>query len=391
MIMARQMRLFRRRLGDERGSVGILMAMFAFVVVGMLMMTWNTAQLSKEKMRLQNAADAAALSHAVWQARGMNSIQNLNDEMYAALSAATQFSIIFIAVEAAAQAMDALRVVVILTPFVAPIARVLHTISMMVAGMSGYLSRYVVETMLCSLGGFYIYGSGGMGYWKAQRLAERNLADPLGGAFYPAKGNWGSDRLYAIGVSPEHPMDLVRLPIVEKDPGWHLFTGEPWTLSAAHSKVVGTLLTLMAGSPFAMPYYAVISGILGFEFGEGWDVSPLVSEGFKGDLTGKVENMGRLPEPSVWIARKQAGHIETLDFDLWKAQKGARPGAGDGMVAIAAAQCVTGDVVPRSKRWANGQQVQNRLAGFGTGATAKLVPVATALKEAEYEMSIIFH
>ena len=388
MIMARLVRLFRRRLGDERGSVGILMAMFTFVVVGMLMMTWNTAQLSKEKMRLQNAADAAALSHAVWQARGMNSIQNLNDEMYAALSAATQFSIVFIGVEAAAQAMDALRAVVILAPFVGPIARVLHTISMMVAGMAGYLSHHVVENMLCSLGGFYIYGSGGLGYWKAQRLAEKNLADPLGNVSAP---DWGFDRLYAVGVSPGHPKDIVCLPIVEKDPGWHLFTGEPWTLSAAHETALSLLMGLMAKSPFAMPYYAVIKGIMGFKFGEGWDVSPLVSEGFKGDLTGKVKRMGRLPEPSVWIARKQAGHVETLDFDLWKAQQGARPGAGDAMVAIAAAQCVTGDVVPRSQRWANGLRVQNRLAGFGTGATAKLVPVATALGEGRREMNVIFH
>ena len=389
MIVARQMRLFRSRLGDERGSVGILMAMFAFVVVGMLMMTWNTAQLSKEKMRLQNAADAAALSHAVWQARGMNSIQNLNDEMYAALSAATQFSIIFIGVEIAAQAMDALRFVPIVQLIAGPIARVLHTISMMLAGMSGFLVHNVVEVMLSSLGGFYVYGSGGMGYWKAQRLAEKNLADPLGGNFHPAGGGWGSDRLYAVGASTL-PKDLVRLPVVERDPeaGW--FKGEPWTLSVSHWRAIMILLHAMAASPVARPYWAVIKGIGGFDFGEDWSISPIVSEGFKGELTGKVTQMGRLPKPSVWVARKQAGHIETLNFDLWKAQEGSRPGAGADMVAIAAAQCVTGDVVPRSKR-PGGQAVQNRTAGFGTGATAKLVPVATALNEDRREMSIIFH
>lgn len=389
MIVARQMRLFRSRLGDERGSVGILMAMFAFVVVGMLMMTWNTAQLSKEKMRLQNAADGAALSHAVWQARGMNSIQNLNDEMYAALAAGTQFSYIFLGVEGAAQAMDALRVVVILTPFVAPIARVLHTISMMLISMSGYLIHNVVENMLSSLGGFYIYCSGGLGYWKAQFLAEKNLADQLGtGA---SLQNWGGAGFYAAGASTE-PKDLVRLPIVEKDSStWLIFSkGEPWTVEPAHWFALKALLGAMKVNPWSAPYYSVVAAV-GFDCGDRWSVDPLVSEGYKGDVNATdIKTMGRLPKPSVWVARKRAGHIETLNFDLWKAQERSRPGAGADMVAIAAAQCVTGDVVPRSKR-PGGQKVQNRTAGFGTGATAKLVPVATALKEGQYEMSIIFH
>ena len=78
------------RLASERGSVGVVMALVIFVVMGMMTMTWNTAQLSKAKMRLQNAADSAALAHAVWQARGMNAVQNINDEMYEALSLAAK-------------------------------------------------------------------------------------------------------------------------------------------------------------------------------------------------------------------------------------------------------------------------------------------------------------
>ena len=390
MIVARQMRLFRSRLGDERGSVGILMAMFAFVVVGMLMMTWNTAQLSKEKMRLQNAADAAALSHAVWQARGMNSIQNLNDEMYAALAAGTQFSYIFLGVEGAAQALDSLRTVLIVGLIAGPIATVLHTVSMMLMSMSGFLIHNVVENMLCSLGGFYIYCSGGLGYWKAQLLAEKNLADPLpGGA---SLSGWGGAGFYAAGASTE-PKDLVRLPIVEKASSkWLIFSlGEPWTVSVFHWGALTTMLHLMSIRIWSIPYYKVIMAV-GFDCGSRWSVDPLVSEGYKGDVNATdIKTMGRLPKPSVWVAWKRAGHIETLNFDLWKAQKGSRPGANDDMVAIAAAQCVSGDVVPRSKRAAGGKDVQNRTAGFGTGATAKLVPVATALNEAERGMGIIFH
>ena len=388
MIMARQVRFVRRRLGDERGSVGILMAMFAFAVVGMLMMTWNTAQLSKEKMRLQNAADAAALSHAVWQARGMNSIQNLNDEMYAALAAGTQFSYIFLGVEGAAQALDLLRPVLIVGLIAGPIATVLHTVSMMLMGMSGFLIHNVVENMLCSLGGFYIYGSGGMGYWKAQLLAEKNLADPLPGGALSQK-EWGGVGFYAAGASTE-PKDLVHLPIAEKESSSWIFLskGEPWTVEAPHWAAVQALLKAMSINPFSMAYYKIIEAI-GFDCGSQWSVDPFVSEGYDGDVNAtNIKKMGRLPKPSVWVARKRAGHVETLNFDLWKAQKGSRPGADDDMVAIAAAQCVSGDVLPRSKRPARNL---NRAAGFGTGATAKLVPVATALNEAEREMRIIFH
>ena len=45
------------------------------------------------------------------------------------------------------------------------------------------------------------------------------------------------------------------------------------------------------------------------------------------------------------------------------------------MIAISAAQCVTGDVVPHSKK-SEEDKTNQRPAGFGTGATAKLVPVS---------------
>ena len=75
-------RKMRARLASESGSVGVVVALVIFLVMGMLTMTWNTAEISKTKMRLQNAADSAALAHAIWQARGMNAVQNINDEMH---------------------------------------------------------------------------------------------------------------------------------------------------------------------------------------------------------------------------------------------------------------------------------------------------------------------
>ena len=104
---------WRRNLASERGSVGILVALVMFIVMGMLTMTLNTVQLSKEKIRLQNAADAAALEHAVWQARGMNQVQNINDEAYTACQTASVFLKFAAGLETAAKVVWAV-------PFVGP-------------------------------------------------------------------------------------------------------------------------------------------------------------------------------------------------------------------------------------------------------------------------------
>ena len=101
--MDKVMRIMRGRVASESGSVGVLVAFVIFLVMGMLTMTWNTAQISKTKMRLQNAADSAALAHAVWQARGMNVVQNINDEMYEGLSLAVKLRKIAEGLETAAQ------------------------------------------------------------------------------------------------------------------------------------------------------------------------------------------------------------------------------------------------------------------------------------------------
>ena len=103
----RARRMMMERLASEQGSVGVVVALVIFLVLGMLTMTWNTAQLSKAKMRLQNAADSAALAHAIWQARGMNAVQNINDEMYEALSLAVKLRNVAKVVEPIAIGFDA--------------------------------------------------------------------------------------------------------------------------------------------------------------------------------------------------------------------------------------------------------------------------------------------
>ena len=152
-------RTCRERLASERGSVGVVVALVIFLVLGMLTMTWNTAQLSKAKMRLQNAADSAALAHAVWQARGMNAVQNINDEMYEALSLAVKLRNVAKVVEPIAIAFDAASN----APFVGVIfkglAVAMHTIGVLTGGTGGWLAARICNMFLKYIERVYAWGA----------------------------------------------------------------------------------------------------------------------------------------------------------------------------------------------------------------------------------------
>lgn len=357
-MRARCVQFLRRRLGDDSGHVGILMAMALFVVVGMLMMTWNTAQLSKEKMRLQNAADSAALGFCVWQARGMNAVQNINDEMYVALSVADKLLMIATGFETAALACEALEWLPFAGIGFKIAAQAFHVIALLTGGMSGLLASRICPWILKPIGYFYAYGSTAFGWWGAQQLANCNRADPLGNGSLNL-GSFGRLGLYAVGISFPVP-DTVVLPLsIDEAAG----KKKPWTRGADTSYV------------FKITHYGIYKNLheaLGT--GKRWAFEPWVSR------RGSKKGVGVTPGPSIWIAHKYRGHVETLSLDQWQkdfSRSGVRKMP---MFAVAAAQCISGDVVAHSKKPGK-NEVNQRRAGFGTGATAKLVPVATALKE----------
>ena len=65
---------------DEKGQTMAFIAVIALVLVFLWAMVVNIGTLERERIRMQNAVDAAALSAAVWQARGYNilgMVQNL--------------------------------------------------------------------------------------------------------------------------------------------------------------------------------------------------------------------------------------------------------------------------------------------------------------------------
>ncbi len=69
---------------DEHGSVLLLTGMMAFVAAIFALMAMDTSQAIYNRIIVQNSVDAAADAAALWQARGCNMVQNLNNYHYEA-------------------------------------------------------------------------------------------------------------------------------------------------------------------------------------------------------------------------------------------------------------------------------------------------------------------
>lgn len=72
-----------KRLGTlrQRGQTLVLFLGFAAAMIGMLLIAFNSGQVSNAKMRAMNAADAAAYSGAVFEARSLNFQAYMNRAM----------------------------------------------------------------------------------------------------------------------------------------------------------------------------------------------------------------------------------------------------------------------------------------------------------------------
>ena len=365
--------IFRRmagRLKSERGSVGVVVALVIFLVMGMLTMTWNTAQLSKAKMRLQNAADSAALAHAVWQARGMNAVQNINDEMYEALGLALKLRTIGAVTEGVAMGLEALSAVPVIGAIFKGLAIAAHCIGVLTGGTAGWISARICKLFLKNIAMVYAKGSSLLGLWNAQQLAAQNeagLLAKLDGTKSTADSDSWHFGIYALWMS--WPIkDSFMLPLAESGKT----DGSPWKAEECNSFKISV-------APWLQIYDFCGSS-------EGWDIRPYVSK--RGDQEGlklkdgKVEKDGDevLPGPTLWVAFKLDKDIQTLPLDgFLKSEKAKTEETGRWthklpMFAVAAAQCVTGDVIPHSRKTEENKTNQ-RPAGFGAGATAKLVPV----------------
>ena len=77
-------RIFTRqieKLGNEEGQALVFVAMVGMVIFLFFAMSMNLAELINTKIKSQNAADAAAISGAVWQARAFNLMAATNENL----------------------------------------------------------------------------------------------------------------------------------------------------------------------------------------------------------------------------------------------------------------------------------------------------------------------
>lgn len=361
---------------DERGSVGVLVALVMFFVMGMLMMTWNTAQISKDKMRLQNAVDSAALAHATWQARSMNAIQNMNEEKYFALDLAIDLTKIGVVAEKLAQGFySAARAASAFPPAMLTLeglAWASRIVGYCAACTAGWMQTVVVPILdmfqqiyqWCPIAGFM----------NAQNFAAYNGANRL----FSTELKF-TDKESALFTASTIPItaqygQLFQLPVEKKKQN-----KKPWQYTASSD----TKTTFQGG------IFKTGAGVYKmFHAGESWDKEAFESKKLG---VGSGSAAAIYPEPVAWLAMKVGKQIETLPLELI-AGKGYQNVDSMPIFAIGAAQCITGDIVPH----ADNTSAKQRPIGFGTGATAKLVPVATVFSRINQEFgnigsSIFYH
>ncbi len=359
---------WRARIAGNQGSVGILMALVMFFVCGMLIMTWNTYTLSREKIRLQNAVDAAALEHAVWQARGMNTIQHLNDEGYDVMTTAITGYTIGAGVAVLAQAVNAIPVVGSI------LSTVLTAAGVIVIDVSTWMLE-VVLTCIKIIQKAWIYGTPLIAYLSAQQAAAMNGSTGIISHFVgkePATLTIGKVvkiglDLYAVGISLA-PKDTLLLPVetAKKDDN-----ALPWKPTTLCNTLFTTIRTNLVLSKIAW----LPTQVKGFE--------PTISK--KRGTGDKAKP--HLPAPTLWICLKAyPSHDSIQRFDQWLFAKAGKdfgsldaPGQSPfPILAYAVGQCVTGDIIEQTP--ADDKKVNPlRARGWGTGANAKLISLEEAL------------
>ncbi len=319
------------RLRSDRGSMGFVMVMVLFFACGMLVMTWNTYTLSRDKMMCQAAADAAALEHALWQARGMNLIQDINTEIYDTCELTQDIYTVAVIIGGAAM---------IIEPLFPPISEAIAAPIKILGQVVMYAGRYIQSFILPfeqALRHVYRF-TPVIGYLSAQQAAKYNGADPL----FVKK--WDFDIFgqnidlspYAIGIAGTTAIFM--LPLEKKEAKddlkgrWYLFQGPG----------------------------LIVFGYLGWGNPK-WDDVPYYAT---------KENVKTFIPATLWLCLKHSppeGWISA--FDNWF---GIDSDSKIPLFAYSCAKAYSGDVVMLSER-----KESYRPARYGTGANAVLVSLNT--------------
>ena len=208
------------------------------------------------------------------------------------------------------------------------------------------MANVVVGVVLKYTAIFYAKGSALIGYIAAQQLAEMNGAQGI----IPVSASVLGLRLglFALGFSPKIK-DTFMLPLQKAT-----------SSKAPLTRKNGTMKALFDTSSWKNLYKI-------FGIGKDWEWLPYTS-----DKTGKNAH---LPAPTIWVSMRWKNAIYTRELGAWSPEMAKAKMADSPMFALAAAQCICGDVIVHNVKTKSGT-VNQRPAGFGVGATAKLVPIA---------------
>ncbi len=163
-----------RRLSNDRGVAMLYTAVICMFILAVFSLIYDVARISEDKIQMQNAADAAALEFATWQARGMNTVQNLNQEIFNLDTAVLTMYL------TAAGAVYAGTAAAILTKGAAlPLKNACDIFAAFLMYGGIYVHHVVGIGMLQSLRHFYAYGTNVLAIISANEIATMNRADPI--------------------------------------------------------------------------------------------------------------------------------------------------------------------------------------------------------------------
>lgn len=216
----------RRCVRDDEGAVLLYTVVISFFLLAVFSLIFDVARVSETKMRMQDAADSAALQFATIQARGMNTVQNINNDIYNTSEAAITLYGIGTGLAHGAQIAYASGVA-------SWVGAILDGLGTTAIGSASYLRNSVVGLGLKPLRLVHVYGTTPMAYLAANEAARKNGADnvlrvsgnsasvsdngsPIAGMFNSVLSNLSLDGLYAVTIPTSFDTALM-LPLEVKN------------------------------------------------------------------------------------------------------------------------------------------------------------------------------
>ncbi len=347
-------RRFRRLGSDERGAVFVYGAVIIFIALTFFGMTFDSMRYIEKKMISQNAADAAALEMAAWQARGLNVVQEINSDIYQIDTVIWETMNIMYTVAAIVVDAEALAGLSLNFPLLAKIDKARRNIDKICGPIltTFKMVRTIPVKMLIGLREVYVYGSNAAGFLGAIEAATANGASPVLTSSLvsklPAGFSKPAGKLTAIGM-PLKLSNPFKLPVEKKQDKGSVFGGSSlnskdnifWKYKVFRIKALGSKSRkALKGdwSSWKDPYYQAES----------------------------ISTKAPYPYPAwVWIACAEVKPAFLMDTFFWGVKMGKAPIP----YSYAIGQPIGGNVV----RFTN---QTNRKPGLGAGIEPALVPVS---------------